>query len=137
MNIWQVEADFKARLAPLVTGLQIFGTFDDIDWTAENAPRVAIQTMYDGLEVPDEVRMASKVGLRFLVHVWLRVKAATDTDRTNSANALTAAMRAATGWEVAPGRFSTLVTGQRTGFDGHVLRVSIAFSVPVVATALP
>lgn len=137
MNIWQVEADFKARLAPLVTGLSIFGTFDDIDWTAENAPRVAIQTMYDGLDVPDEVRGdASKVGLRYLVHVWLRVKAATDTDRTNSANALTAAMRAATGWEFAPGRFTALAPGQRTGFDGHVLRVSIAFSVPVVATAL-
>lgn len=137
MNIWQVEADFKARLQPLVSGLLIYGTFDDIDWAADGAPRAAVQIMYDGLDVPDEVRgSAAKVGLRYQVHVWLRVRGATDGDRTASADALLDAMRCATGWEVAPGRFTALAPGQRTGFDGQVLRVSIAFSVPVVATAL-
>ncbi len=137
MNVWQIEADFQARLAPLVPGLLQYGTFDDIDWTADNAPRVAVQTMFDGLDVPDEVRgSASKVALRYLVHVWLRVKAATADEKLASANALSAAMRCATGWEVSPGRFSALAPGQRTGFDGQVLRVSVAFSVPVVATAI-
>ena len=138
MNIWQIEADYLARLAPLISGVATYTTFDDIDWTAPDAPHVAVQTVYDGLDVPDEVRAsAALVGLRFQAHVWLKVRGASNLDKTASANALNQAVRAATGWEVAPGRFARLVAGQRTGFDGSVLRVSIAFSVPVVATALP
>lgn len=137
MNIWQVESDYLARLGELLPGVSLFTTFDEIDWAAENAPRYAVQTMYDGLDVPDEVKgAAALVGLRYQVHVWLRVKGATSDSKAGSASALTQAIKAAVGWEVAPGRVARLAPGQRTGFDGQVLRVSIAFSVPVVATAI-
>lgn len=137
MNVWQVEADYLARMAPLIGDVETYTTFDDIDWTAPDAPRVAVQTVYDVLGVPDEVRgAAALLGLQFNVHVWLKVRGATDLDKAASANALTQAIKAATAWEIAPGRFSRLVSGQRSGFDGAVLRISIAFSVPVVATAL-
>ncbi len=138
MNVWQVEADYLARLAPHISGVQTYTTFQQIDWTAEGAPRVAVQTVYESLGVPDDVRGASAlVALQFSVHVWIRVKGASELDRAAAANALTQAMAAATGWEVARGRFSRLISGQRTGFDETVLRVSIAFSVPVVAQPLP
>lgn len=137
MNIWQIEAEYLARLAPQIAGVLTYTTFDDIDWTAADAPRVAVQTVYDGLDVPDEVRgSAALLGLRFQVHVWLKLRGASAGDKTASANALSQAIRAATAWEVSAGRYARLVSGQRTGFDAAVLRVSIAFSVPVVATAL-
>lgn len=138
MNVWQIESDYLARLQGLLPGMSAFGTFDDIDWTATNAPRVAVQTMFDGLDVPDDVRgSAALVGLRYEVHVWLRQKGARSEDRQASADALMAAIRCVVGWQVAPGRFARLAPGQRTGFDEQVLRVSIAFSVPVPATAIP
>lgn len=136
MNIWALESDFLARWVGQVPGLQVHTTFDDVDWTAEGAPKVGAQVVFDGIEQGDEIRSAAVVALRYSAHVFLDVKRAQASDKVFAADAVTAAMRAATGWEFFGGRVSRLAGGQRTGFDGRIVRVSVSFLLPAVALSL-
>lgn len=136
MNIWTLESDYMARWAGQVSGLSVIGTFDDIDWTADGAPKVGAQVVFDGIEQGDDVRTAAVVQLRYSAHVFLDVKRAQAADKTLAAEAVAAAMRAATGWEFFGGRVSKLAGGQRTGFDGRIVRVSVSFLLPAVALSL-
>lgn len=136
MNIWALEADFITRWGIQVPSLQIKTTFDDIDWTAEGAPKVGAQVVFDGIEQGGEVRTAAIVPIRFSAHVFLDVKRAADADKLLAAQAVEQAMRSATGWEFSPNRYSALAGGQRTGFDGRIVRVSVSFLLSAVAQGL-
>lgn len=136
MNIWTLESEYLARWAGQVPGLDIKTTFDDIDWTAEGAPKVGAQVVFDGIEQGDDVRTAAIVPLRYSAHVFLDVKRAQAGDKVQAADAVAAAVRAATGWEFFGGRVSRLAGGQRTGFDGRIVRVSVSFLLPAVALSL-
>jgi hypothetical protein len=136
MNIWQIEQAYMERLRPQLGTLRLVGTFDDLDWTGEAAPRVGVQVVYDGLQVADEAAAHALVGVAFTAHVCVDVKRASAADRTVAADALLACTRAALGWEQPNFRVARLENGQRTSFDGRLLRVSISFVVPAFAAAL-
>lgn len=136
MNIWTLEADFITRWRAQVPGLDVITTFDDIDWTEAAAPKVAGQVVFDGIETGTEVREASAAPLRYSAHVFLDVKRAGSADKLLAAQAVEQAMRAATGWEFSPYRYSALAGGQRTGFDGRIVRVSVSFLCSAVAQGL-
>lgn len=136
MNIWTLESEYMARWAGQVPGLTVMSTFDDIDWTDASAPKVGAQVVFDGIEQGDDVRTAAVVQLRYSAHVFLDVKRAQPVDKALAADAVVAAMRAATGWEFFGGRVSRMAGGQRTGFDGRIVRVSVSFLLPAVALSL-
>lgn len=136
LNIWALESEFVSRWAGQVPGLNVLTTFDDVDWTADGSPKVGAQVVFDGIEQGDDIRSAAVVPLRYSAHVFLDVKRAQPADKVFAADAVTAAMRAATGWEFFGGRVSRLAGGQRTGFDGRIIRVSVSFLLPAVALSL-
>lgn len=136
MNIWALESEFITRWGTQVPSLQIKTTFDDIDWTDAVSPKVGGQVVFDGIEQGGEVRTAAIVPIRFSAHVFLDVKRAQPADKLLAAQSVEQAMRAATGWEFSPHRFSALAGGQRTGFDGRIVRVSVSFLLSAVAQGL-
>lgn len=136
MNIWALESDFITRWGTQVPSLQIITTFEDIDWTDAASPKVGGQVVFDGIEQGGEVRTAAIVPIRFSAHVFLDVKRAGSADKLLAAQAVEQAMRSATGWEFSPHRFSALAGGQRTGFDGRIVRVSVSFLLSAVAQGL-
>ncbi|MDO9438558.1 hypothetical protein [Hydrogenophaga sp.] len=135
-DIWQLEAAFIERWAGQVPGLDIKTTFDTIDWTDADPLKVCAQVVFDGIELDVGVRDAALVPLRYSAHVFLDAKRQDAADRLLASAVLSGAISAATGWEVHPGRFSMLAGGQRTAFDGRILRVSISFLIPTVALSL-
>ena len=136
MNIWDIESAFVARWSGLVSGFAVSGTLDQIDWTADTAPKLAGQVVFNGLVPVDEVRGAVKVQPQYSAHVFMDVLRADAADKAKAAAAVLAALSAVTGWEVSPGFFAKVAPGQVTGFDGRLLRVSVSFFVPAVAAGL-
>lgn len=136
MNIWTLESEFIARWGAQVPGLQIISTFDDIDWTDASAPKVGAQVVFDGIEQGNEVRSAALVPFRYSAHVFLDVKRASSADKQLAAQGVEQATRAATGWEFSPNFYTRLAGGQRTGFDGRIVRVSVSFLLTAVAQGL-
>lgn len=137
MNIWALEAAFIDRWQALVPTLPpILTTFDDIDWTAEGSPKVGGQVVFDGIEQGSNARTATKVPVRYSAHTFIDVKRANSADKLLAALAVEQAIRAATGWEFEPYKTSELAAGQRTGFDGRIVRVSVSFILSAVATGL-
>jgi len=136
MNLVQIEQAYIQRVKPLVGSMPVMGTFDDLDWTAEAAPRVGVQVTYDGLTVADEAAQSALVFARFTASVFLDMKRSSASDRTAATTALMACMRAALGWEQPNYRTAQLADGDRTSFDGRLLRVSVSFIVPAFASAL-
>lgn len=136
MNIWALEADFITRWGIQVPSLEIRTTFDDIDWTADGAPKVGAQVVFDGIEQGGDARTAAIVPIRYSAHVFLDVKRAQPADKLLAAQAVEQAVRAAIGWEFSPHRHAELAGGQRTGFDGRIVRVSVSFLLSAVAQGL-
>lgn len=135
-DVWQIETAFAARWAGQVPGLEIKSTFDSIDWTAEDPLRVCAQVFFEGIEQVVGLRDAAIVPLRYSAHVFLDAQRQEAADRLIASAALSGALAAATGWEVQPGRFSQPAGGQRSAFDGRILRVSISFLIPTLALSL-
>ncbi len=137
MNIWALEAAFIARWQALVPTLPpILTTFDDIDWTDAGSPKVGAQVVFDGIEQGSEVRTATKYPVRYSAHTFLDVKRAAPADKLLAAMAVEQAIKASTGWEFSPHKYSAVAGGQRTGFDGRIVRVSVSFILSAVATGL-
>ncbi len=132
MNIWQLQDAYIARLESLApAGVEIVGTFDATDWTADDSPRVGAQVVFDGLQPADETGRSALLSVRYSVHTFLDTKRASGAEMTAAADTVIAALQAAIGWEVLPGLCSNLIGGQQTGYDGRIARVSIAFTIPV------
>ena len=136
MNIWSVETDFIARWAAQVPRMLVVGTLDQIDWTANESPCVAGQVVFNGLVPGDEVRGTVKVSPQYSAHVFLDAVRCVAADKAKAAQAIEAALKCVTGWEVTPGFFAKVAPGQVTGFDGRLIRVSVSFFVPAVAVGL-
>ncbi len=137
MNIWTLEAAFVDRWQVQVPTLPaILTTFDDVDWTSDDSPKVGAQVTFDGIEQGTEARSAVLVPARYSAHTFIDVKRASADDKQLAALAVEQAIRAATGWEFSPSQYSALAAGQRTGFDGRIIRVSVSFILKAVATGL-
>lgn len=136
MNIWHIEEAFVQRWGVLVPTLEIKTTFDDIDWTESSASKVGAQVVFDGILPNDEIHRAASLRLRYSAHVFLDKPRAASGDKTLAAQAIDAALRAATGWEPVRGQAARLVGGLPTTFGDRVVRVSVSFLVPAVALGL-
>ncbi len=137
MNIWGIQSAYIARLqAAAPAGVAIVSTFDEVDWTADAAPKVGAHVTFDGIEPADETGRSALVRVKFSAHTYLDTKRAEAADRTAAEATVLAALRAAIGWEWKTGLRARIEGGQQTGFDGRVARVTISFSTPAPEAGL-
>lgn len=136
MNLWTIQSAYIARLQAAAPGLPIVSTFDATDWTADDAPRVGAHVTFDGLAPADEVGRSALMRVNLSAHVYLDTKRASEADRAAADAAVLAALRSAIGWEWHTGLRARLESGQKTGYDGRLARVTISFSVPAPEAGL-
>ena len=120
-----------ARLATVSGGFAIAGTFDRVDLTDEGAATLGAQLMFTGLSPSGQAGRSARHDVAWSFDVLVDTGRASSADKTAAASLFSAAMGVLIGWEIEPGRSITAISGQDSGMDGRVLRISFGFTVPV------
>ncbi len=109
---------------------RIVGTFDVIDFTDASVTPVACQVVLAKIDAAGQTGKSARVHLAWQVCVYVDVHRASPAEKTAAGVLLSAAAAALVGWEIEPGRELQLAEGHETGFDGRILRLSTAFTLP-------
>ena len=129
--IFDHEAAILARLAAkCAPGSRLVGTFDVIDFTDPATIPVVCQVALAKVDPLGQTGRCARANLAWHVCVYVDIHRASPAEKTAAGVLLSAAASALVGWEIEPGRELQLADGPETGFDGRILRLSVAFTLP-------
>jgi len=126
-----LEAAIKAHLAGVVPGVDVLGTWDRIDFSADGAPRMAVQVEYQGFDALQNKPRALTIAQQFAAHVWVDAGRVRDADRASAEAGLLAIIERMIAW---PGPLECQVQSSPVmQADGPTMRLTISFTLaPVV-----
>ena len=135
MDIEALEQQVIAHLAGVVSGAQIFGTFDTSELVGESAPRLAVQVEYQGFDTLENRPQAVSLAPTFAVHFIVDAARARATERAAAQAGQAAAIKRLLAWPDTRLR-AEIRASPAQPFDGRTVRLSVFFTLaPVLVTA--
>lgn len=129
--ILDIETSILARLAAICPiGSNLLGTYDLVDYTDDNTAPVALQIRLSQISAAGQTGRSARLSLVWTCSVFVDVPIATTEQKAAADTLLSSAMSALSGWESSPGRECQIVDGERTTFDGRILRLSFGIIIP-------
>ena len=130
-NIFSMQQQILDRLAPLAGGIPVHDTFTQVDFTDSFESTVAAKTAFLEFSPEGQVGRSARHYARWSFDLFVDLSRVTDPEKAAAMAFYSAAMGGLIGWDFSPGLEVHTSPGQESGLNGHVLRISFGFTIPV------
>jgi len=138
VSLYSTEAALLARLAEkCAPGSVLLGSLEPVDLTDDSSSPVVGKLILYRLDPSSQSGQNARLALAFAFSVYCDSGRATPEQQEAAFDLLEAGGNALVGWEVSPGRVLQIVPGPETGTDGRMVRLSLAFTLPMHLVGTP